>query len=366
MLPLCAFFVILFSLPVASHLIGGLCAHKALDPCAPPRSRNDIRHIVMLSGPRHGSSFTMSLLADKRTLYLGELLESGAPHFMVHAPVVDMTAYMGALIILNERLPGTKFSDLGDKTGLAGNVSARAHLNASTMETMRLALEDLAISRGQDTILYKVFYFDSPRDTFKGSEMKFLQSVQRTRCSQFIIARRNFLQIEVSLLIAQETGHWWNRNSSAHAKTRIDLVNTKRSLWFALARDILFEEVSTGASGGVFSFSYEQVLEIEAKRKMSHLDAARAVRSFLVGGLAEAARTSVTPFELCAKENDDFLLGRLDLYMRQDNRDMLRDKVENYNELAMTWTSICLGVARRQKLQEPNRTCFETPWRLPA
>ena len=63
--------------------------------------------MILLSGPRHGSSFTMSLLADNpNAIYLGELMNVNSP--MAHAAIVNKPMTLAVMKQLNRKLPGKK------------------------------------------------------------------------------------------------------------------------------------------------------------------------------------------------------------------------------------------------------------------
>lgn len=217
------------------------------ESCARPNTTADVRHVIMMSGPRHGktdssdnfkhilhrqfvpliyssstgTSFVMSLLSDSGgTLYLGELLNIKAP--LAHANLVNQKNTLAVMRYLNEKLPGAKVTGRSISfSALHINLGQRIAFNA---KLARQSIEEFAVIHGFHTLLYKLFANQDFIEQVKRSRCRsyaiafsillstehliwpFLSFLSiehvalRERCTHFVHLQRNFLQVQFSLL----------------------------------------------------------------------------------------------------------------------------------------------------------------------
>mmetsp|Transcript_30454 Transcript_30454/g.68288 ORF Transcript_30454/g.68288 Transcript_30454/m.68288 type:complete len:263 (+) Transcript_30454:157-945(+) len=167
-------------------------------PCQKPKAPHEVRHVVMLSGPRHGTSFVMSLMTDSNgTAYLGELLNSKSP--LAHANVVNPKVTLQALKVLDNFLPKLTSGNDSNPTKsepVLKDIELTRKLQASlgpriakNQAQARQVLETWAFANGWHTLLYKLF-----------GDFSYVKELKSERCAHFLHLRRNFLQVYISKL----------------------------------------------------------------------------------------------------------------------------------------------------------------------
>lgn len=344
-----------------------ICPLSAKAVCQKPSSPLQVRHVVLLSGPRHGTSFVMSILADSpRTLYLGEIFNSNTP--MAHANFVDPGTTIKVMRSLDKELPKLNWNEnsqprLSQLKGLQANLGPRIAFNITKT---RNVLEQWAVKHGYHTILYKLF-----------GRAGYVDQLKCERCAHFLHLRRNFLQVQFSLLeISMGEGKFIG--SESRDILNFNVTELRRELLSSMKVEMNFKRASFGTGGANTYIQYEELLAIEDKVAMNHSSMAmslRDVKHFLTDSLDKSALDAATERQgalgysmldeahvLCP-----YRLSRstMSLYTRQDKRATLESKVGNYAELNESWNSICVGVAFELNQKDPQKTCEELAWSLP-
>jgi len=344
--------------------------------CRAATSPSEVRHLIMLSGARHGTSFVSSLIADQeRVMYLGELFNKKT--FMAHANIVDRSEFKDVI----HSLAAAYDVQAGTSHDARLPVVEKFHESRNSLLVARGALEQLAVDKGKNIIFYKVF-------NDYGSSNLWLNDVIRDRCAHFIILRRNFLHMEVSALVVQNTSSFLNHETTLKVHLPVG-PNLGRALHQAMSKDLAYQKISLGVPGGVYDAQYEDFVAIEEEPGITMPRALGKIRSVMAAGLSRAASFSMDAYDgryrssafnqtisteselklepvyskvLCRDRLSKETQG---MYKRQDKRDLLEGKVTNYEELKRRWPEMCRGIATSLGFPDPVATCHEVSWRLP-
>jgi len=333
------------------------------------KSREEVRHVILLSGPRHGSSFTMSLLADNpNAIYLGELMNGHSP--MAHAPIVNKPMTLAVMKELNRKLPGAKLTghQAHNLQALKNNLSTReggeGRIVKNQAETRRV-LEDFAISKGKSVLLYK-FLSNNAND--------WLESVVQERCTHLILLQRNFLQTRVSALNAHsKSGGFVGVKTSG--KVELNLEDAAHSMLKDMHRNFDFTKMlmknNQGASALV---QFHEITDLEETKHLKWDTAVRRVKKMYDGRLNQDLAQKMNKGPEATKEDTETLAEvtgvpaplvliqsptahamcayhvsdkTCHLYRRQDSRDELEPKVTNYLQLKSEFGQLCAQKAKQ-------------------
>jgi len=372
---------------------GAQCVYKRGAECEKAPTAHAVKHLVMLTGPRHGSSFISSLIADQaRVLYLGELFNNKV--FMAHASIVDRATIHNVQHSLDKALslsasdptthiPKKSSNFSGGDSGSADSLQEKFHKSRDSLFMARDTFEQFAVEHNQSVLFYKIL-------GERGDSFLWLHGTVKDRCVHFIILRRNFLHMEVSRLVAKETQVWQTLKNGLGGNTTkkvwldISALNGTRegSLYQAMTTDLAYQKVTSGVPGAVFNAQYEDYLAMENEPGISTQQSLGNIRSAISIGLSHAAMNSRAQLPHAplrtnhadqeSQQQADVLCRHGQLtekslaYTRQDKREQLADKVTNYEELKHSWPELCLFVASLLRFSEdPEATCLEMTWRLP-
>ena len=322
--------------------------------------------MILLSGPRHGSSFTMSLLADNpNAIYLGEIMNPAYP--MAHAPIVNKPMTLAVMKQLNRKLPGKKLTghNANNIDALRNNLSTRGEgrIVKNQAET-RLALEDFAISKGKSVLLYK-FLSNNAND--------WVESVIQERCTHLVLLQRNFLQARVSAIHARIAGYVGVKTSG---KVELNLKDAAPSMLQDMHRNFDFTDLlmknNQGASALV---QFHEITDLEESKHLNWDTAVRRVMNMYDGRLNKDLAQKMNKGSQAAKEDTETIAEvtgvppplihlsqsptahamcafrvsdkTCHLYRRQDSRDELEPKVTNYLQLKAEFSQLCAQKAKQ-------------------
>ena len=323
--------------------------------CEISASASAVQHMMLLSAPRYGSSFLMSLLANNpRVLYLGELFNADAP--LAHANIVNNSSTQQVMKILDQSLPGDSVNSFDNGTlhngTLQNNLKERInrHLNQT-----RDILEDFAVRNRFSTLLYKNFHEDIAN--------QWLSDVITHRRIYLILLRRNFLQAAASFaFVKTPRGGFVRKKSFGQINLNFDQLH--EDLATNMNKFVEYEKLlSSNSHGASAVVHYEEMLEIQNSKGSS------AITTMLYRRLKEDAAFK----SICTKNTlfrpKNTLFRRFPptdphTYQRQDTRDNLKDKVLNYLELKHRWPYECEKVEIELQFP-PGMQCRLNLWSVP-
>ena len=330
------------------------------ESCRAVERAKDLTHLIMLSGPRHGTSFISSLIADENSvLYLGELFNRGA--FMAHANIVDAKTTVDVKKLFSKEFDG---KDEAIRLAPSGFLDSEKGLRRGLQ-----VIENFATNQKRyNTVIYKILSVTPPSTTW-------VHFLRRDRCVRFFILQRNALHVMASTFFTTTTHHFVGANNTGKEKFELTPQFAKDSLSNMMRVAVGYAEMINGNIGGTYVAQYETFLNMEQNPTHNMRHILQHIRDTISAGLGEAARnaaeanngTSAADIDYDNKTHAVLCHERLskrttELYTRQDSRDRLQDKIQNYEEWKKHWPAFCNEVA---EAYAGAVDCGEKEWQFP-